>query len=183
MGKTMMGSTSQVGLKSPEQEQFINQAMQGGGAFGQFLNPQNYDEMFQKSVVDPAMKAHQQQVIPGLQQRFVDAGAGSSSALNQALSQSATDLSSSLGQKYMDFFTGQQDRTLSALGQQGQLAGQQMFQPVQQGGIAGDLLGAAGQMLGGGGGAGALMSMIQKLFGGGGQQFGGKQFTSPGVQV
>ncbi len=148
-----MGSSSQANLLSPEQQKFLSEALGGEGqvgqAFGQFLQPQNYEDMFQKSVIDPAMQAHQQQVIPGLQQRFVDVGAGSSSALNQALSQSATDLSTSLGSKYMDFFQGQQQNTLGALGQLGGLAGQRTFEPQQQGGLLGPLIGALGSIFGG----------------------------------
>lgn len=141
----MMGSQGATSMLGPEQQQALSKAFGGGGAYEQFLQPQNYEEMFQKSVIDPAMQAHMQQEIPGLQQRFVDVGAGSSSALNQALSQSATDLSTSLGSKYMDFFQGQQGRTLEALGQ----IGSQTQQPFQQGGIMGALL----QMLGDLGGA------------------------------
>lgn len=126
---------------------------------------------FQKGVVDPTMQTYNQQVVPGLQQRFVDANAGASSALNQALSQSANDLSTSLGSQYLQYQQGQQQNTLNALGQLGGLAGQRTFEPMinQQQGILGSLLGAGGQIgaglaMGPGGlGIGALL----KLLGGG----------------
>lgn len=165
MGKTFTGGSKikNIDLLTPEQQQFLgsilNQAgPQAIGAYQQFLqpySPEQYDEIFQKSVIDPTMLAYNQQVIPGIQQRFVDANAGSSSALNQALAQSAADLGTMLGGQYMDFYKQQQANTLSALGGLGGLAGQQTFQPVmsQKQGILGPLIGAGGTI-----GAGALMS-------------------------
>jgi hypothetical protein len=150
MGKTMMGSTGSTNLLTPEQQQFLSDALGGTGtvgeAFGQFLQPQNYEQMFQESIVEPTTRAYEQRVVPGIQQRFVDANAASSSALNQALSQGASDLSSQLGGQYMNFLQGQQQNTLGALGQLGGLAGRQTFQPYQQGGLLGSLLGGLGQL-------------------------------------
>jgi hypothetical protein len=118
-------------------------------SYQQFLQPYDhaqYQDIFQKSVVDPTMQVYNQQVVPGIQQRFVDANAGSSSALNQALSQSANDLGTMLGGQYLDFYKQQQANTLSALGGLGGLAGQQTFTPLisQKQGILGPLIGAAG---------------------------------------
>ena len=149
---------------------------QAGEAYSQFLQPQSQEDLqgaFQTGVVDPMMQIHQQQVVPGLQQRFVDANAGSSSALNQALSQSAQDLTTSLGSQYLPFMQGQQQNQLSALGQLGGLAGQRTFQPYQQQGLASPLIGGLGALgagsLGGGGsmGLGPLMQLLSGLFGGG----------------
>lgn len=135
---------------------------QASQAYQQFLQPYNTqqnEDIFQKSVVDPTMQVYNQQVIPGIQQRFVDANAGSSSALNQALGQSATDLGTMLGSQYLDFFKQQQANTLSALGGLGGLSGQQTFQPVvnQKQGILGPLIGAAGNI------AGAAMLSSEKV--------------------
>jgi len=101
------------------------------------------------------MMQYERQVLPAIQQRFVDANAGSSSALNQALSQSAQDLTTGLGAQYGQFFNQQQANQLSALSGLGGLAGQQTFQPlVSQGqGILGPLIGAGGNI-----GAAAMMS-------------------------
>lgn len=147
-----MGGTSSTNLLSPEQQQFLSQALGGQGAageaYGQFLQPQDYEQTFQEKIVEPATRAYEQRVVPGLQQRFVDANAGSSSALNQALAQGASDLTSSLAGQYTNFLQGQQQNTLGALGQLGQLAGQRTFEPYQQGGILGALLGAGGQAFG-----------------------------------
>ena len=116
---------------------------------------EDYQDVFQKSYVDPAMMAMERQIIPGIQQRFVDAGAGSSSALNQALAQSATDLSTSLGSQYGQFLQGQQQNQLNALNMFGQLGTQQTFSPLiqQQQGILGPLINAGGTI-----GAAAMMS-------------------------
>ena len=101
------------------------------------------------------MQQYNQKIVPGIQQRFVDANAGSSSALNQALGQSAADLGTMLGGQYMNFFNQQQANTLSALSGLGGLAGQQTFTPMisQNQGILGPLINAGGQI-----GAAAVMS-------------------------
>jgi hypothetical protein len=114
-------------------------------------DPKQYEDVFQKSIVDPAMQQYQQQVLPAIQQRFVDADAGSSSALNQALSQSASDLTKGFGQQYGNFFQQQQANQQAALQGLGGLATQQTFTPQiqQRGGILGPLIGAAGQLGGG----------------------------------
>jgi len=144
IGKSFMGGMENANLLSPEQQQFLSDAFSGqgaaGGAYGQFLQPQNYEKMFQENIVEPTTRAYEQRVVPGLQQRFVDANASSSSALNQALAQGASDLTSSLGGQYMNFLQGQQQNTLGALGQLGGLAGTRSFQPMQQQGNLGDIL-------------------------------------------
>ncbi len=166
MGQTLMGGTSQqrnIDLLTPEQRSFLSSILgglgpQAGAAYSQFLQPQSQEDLqsaFQKGVVDPSLQQYQQQVLPAIQQRFVDAGAGSSSALNQALSSSAQDLQTSLAGQYLPFMQGQQQLQLGALGQLGGLAGQRTFEPVvgQQQGILGPLIQALSQL-----GAGYFMS-------------------------
>ena len=162
MGSTLMGKTSQVGnapLGTQQQTDFLNQLLgslgpQAQEAYQQFLQPYDADQfqdLFQQSFVDPAMMQFEQQVLPAIQQRFVDAGAGSSSALNQALGQSATDLSTMLGSQMGQFFQQQQQNQLGALGQLGGLTGQRMQDPIiqQKQGLLGPLIGGAGQVAGG----------------------------------
>ncbi len=144
MGNTLMGSQGQTSLLSPDQQQFFSSLFGGGGgglggqagqAYQQFLQPQSQEDLqsgFQKGVVDPMLQTYEQQVVPALQQRFVDANASSSSAMNQALGQSAQDLTTSLGAQYLPYMQGQQQNTLQALSQVGGLAGQQTSQPYQQ---------------------------------------------------
>jgi hypothetical protein len=121
-----------------------NQALMGllGG-----MDPDKMQELFQTSFIDPAMQTYEQQVLPGIQQRFVDANAGSSSALNQALGQSANDLTTMLGSQMGQFAQGQQQNSLQALGLGNQALGQKQFDPIiqQREGILGPLIGAAGQ--------------------------------------
>jgi len=152
-----MGSQGTTSLLTPQQQQYFSGALgsgiggQSGQAYSQFLQGQSPQEMqsaFQTGVVDPMQQIYNQQIVPGIQQRFTDANASSSSALNQALGQSAQDLTTSLGSQYLPFMQGQQQNTLSALGQLGSLAGHQTMQPYQQGGISGQLIGALGNILG-----------------------------------
>jgi len=150
MGQTMMGSQGQTSLLSPEQQQFLGGALGGiggqvGQSYQQFLQPQSQEDLqgaFQTSVVDPMMQTYEQQTVPALQQRFVDANASSSSALNQALGQSAQDLTTSLGSQFLPFMQGQQRNTLQAMNQLGGLGGQQTFQPTRQEGLASPLIDA-----------------------------------------
>lgn len=171
MGKTLKGGTTHeknISMLTPDQQRFLSGlglgglAQQAGSAYGQFLQPfdqQQSQNLFNQSVVDPAMMNFQNQILPSIQQRFVDANAGSSSALNQALAQSATDLTTALGSQYGQFFQNQQQshqqNQMNALSGLSGLAGQQTFTPIvsQQEGILGPLLGAAGSL-----GGAALMS-------------------------
>ncbi len=144
----MLGGQGSTNLLTPEQMQFLSSSLGGGGAYSQFLQPQSQEDLqsaFQKGVVDPQMQIYNQQTVPGLQQRFVDAGAGSSSAMNQALASSAQDLQTSLGAQYLPFMQGQQQNTLSALGQLGGMAGARTFEPYQQQGALPGLAQGAGQ--------------------------------------
>lgn len=150
-------------MLTPEQQGLLNQSVsQLGPSFIQSMQgmmqpqtPQMMQDVFQKSYVDPAMQAYEQNILPSIQQRFVDANASSSSALNQALAQSASDLSTSLGSQYGSFLQGQQQNQLAALGQFLPLLTNQSFSPMiqQRQGILGPLIGAAGTI-----GAGMAMS-------------------------
>lgn len=174
MGKTLMGGTERgenVGLLTPQQQKFLSligsPGVAGGAqqAYQQFLQPvtpESYQDVFQQSVVDPAMMNFEQSVLPAIQQSFGDVNAGSSSALNQALGQSAQDLTTALGQQYGQFYQQGQANQLNALQQLQGLAGQRTFEPqfTQTQGILGPLIGMAGQI-----GAGAMGSPYG--FGGG----------------
>lgn len=164
MGKTLFGGATHEGdipLLTADQQQFLGGVLgtQGlsqnaGQSYNQFLqpyDPQQYQDVFNKSVVDPAMMNFNRQVLPAIQQRFVDANAGSSSALNQALAQGSADLTTSLGSQYGQFFQNQQQNQLNALGQLGGLSTQQTFQPLvsTSGGLAGPAVAATGMMAAG----------------------------------
>src|ERR1051325_626579 len=108
MGDVFMGSdakqTGTVDVMTPQQKNFLNNTLnlsQGPansallGLLGGF-DPTQLMQFYQKGLVDPTMQNYRDQVLPEIQQRFGDANASSSSALNQALSKSAADLSSNL---------------------------------------------------------------------------------------
>lgn len=133
----------------PEQKQFLNSIISNLGgqsqeALGGLL--QGFDEdLFQSSVVDPSLKTFEQQILPSIQQRFVDANAGSSSALNQALTQSAGDLSNILAGQRINLQQSAGQQQLGALGQILGLLNTRQFDPLVQGPKAGllkDLIGA-----------------------------------------
>lgn len=157
MGKTLMGSTQvkgNVSMLTPEQQKLMSDALGQLGpqfleSFSSLLQPMGEEQMqdiFQTSYVEPAQQALQRDIIPGIQQSFADLNASGSSALNRALAQSATDLSTSLGSQYGQFVQGQQQQQLGALSQFLPLLGQQTFSPIiqQRSGLAGPLLQAIG---------------------------------------
>lgn len=134
----MMGGVSHEGnidLLTPQQQQFLGGQMQGA-------DPQQFEQMFQKSFIDPAQQAMQRQIIPGIKEQFMGMDESGSSALNQALAQSATDLSSSLGSQYMNQYNLAQGRGMTA-------AGQTQFSPMihEQQGILGDIIKALGSII------------------------------------
>ena len=153
MGKTLMGGakhTGNVSLLTKEQKAGLSQLLGAGLGPGadaltsvlQGLDPEVMEDIFQTRYVDPAMKVFEQQLVPGLQQQFLDVGAGSSSALNQALAQGATDLSTMLGSQYGQFVQGQQQNALGGLGLLSGLLQPGTFQPMiqQQQGLLGPLI-------------------------------------------
>lgn len=110
-------------------------------------------DFYQKGLVDPSIRTYNEEILPSIQQRFVDANAGSSSALNQALAKSATDLSSGLsGQLSGLLYQGQQQGSQNQIGALNQilsLLGQRTFDPLVQGpqtGLLKDIIGTAGQL-------------------------------------
>ena len=150
MGKLLMGGTEHVGnvgLLTPQQQNFLTQAMGGLGQMGQPMGPEQFGEMFQKSYVDPMQQILQRQIIPAIKEQFLGEESGSS-ALNQALAQSATDLTTALGSQYMGQYGQEQNRILQALGALGGLSGQRTFEPMiqQNQGILGPLIGSLGQL-------------------------------------
>ena len=156
-----------IDLLSPEQSGFLSNTLGSNGAYSEFLQPYNqegFQDLFQKSFIDPAQKNLQQQVIPGIKESFLGLDESGSGSLNRALAQSATDVSTGLGQQYMNFFNQQQQNKLGAMGQMGGLAGINTFQPhiEQQQGILGPIIAALGQVGGGltSGGLGPLLKML-----------------------
>ena len=146
-----------------EQEKLLKSTLGSvGGDFGMVLQQLlgggegqggSFEDQFQKGVVDPTMKMYQQDILPGLEQRYADIGAGSSSALNQALVGSSEDLTNLLASQRIGY-QGQQQQFRqnaqnSALQAILSLMGQKAYQPIVQGpteGLIKPLIGAAGKM-------------------------------------
>jgi hypothetical protein len=148
-----------------QQQQFLQQLLSGQGqnaqnATGQLLEGGN-EEQFQKGIIDPAMRTYEQQMLPAIQQRFGDANAGSSSALNQALVSSAGDLSNTLAGQRINYDQMKGNQQMGALQQMMSLLGQRQFEPIVQGpqkGLLGDIIGTTGQVAGTLGAAGIMAS-------------------------
>lgn len=166
MGDTFYGSdarqTGSVDLMTPQQQSFLNSILgttqpQTGQALQSLLgefDPNQLNDFYQKGLVNPTIRTYNEQVLPAIQQRFGDLNAGSSSALNQALAQSATNISQGLsGQLSGLLYQGQQQgnaNQLSALSQILSLLGQRNFSPIIQSptqGLIGPLIGAGGSAL------------------------------------
>lgn len=89
------------------------------------------------------MKQYGEQILPSIAQRFEDANAGSSSALNQTLARSATDLQSALSGKRLELQQGAQNNQLQVLQQLLGLTGTRQYDPIVQGpknGLLSDLM-------------------------------------------
>jgi len=100
-------------------------------------NLQPYDEkqfqgLFQKSFVDPAMMRYEQDLLPAIRESAVSQNAGSSSSLNQALAASAQDLATGLGTQMGQFYQQQQGQQMDAMKLLASLFGVQTQQPIVQ---------------------------------------------------
>jgi hypothetical protein len=112
--ETIFGSgpkSKKIPNMSPEQMQMMNQWMgqvgQGGFAGGgapAYQSGMGYlQDLYSQSpeafsrMQEPYMKQFQQQTVPGLAERFSQAGGRQSSAFNQAMGQAGGNLSSQLG--------------------------------------------------------------------------------------
>lgn len=104
------GKTKQIPTMDAGQQQImkmIEQALSGGGIFGQnapYQQGMGYlQDLYSQSpqafarMQEPYMKNFQQQVVPGIAERFSAAGGRNSSAFNQAMGQAGANLESNLG--------------------------------------------------------------------------------------
>lgn len=150
-----------LNLLTPEQQSYLskilngNNADQASNAYSDFLQPYDpakFQEMFNKSFVEPGQQQLNRQIIPGLKENFLGLDESGSSSLNRALAQSATDLSTALGQQQMNLYNQQNANRLSALSGLGGASGQQTFTPhvQQQQGVLGPILGLGQNTIGGG---------------------------------
>jgi len=146
--KDLMGGMKNEGNISnltPEQQQMFNQLLgmlgpQAGNILSQF--GQAPEDAFQKYYAEPAQQAFSEYTAPGIQQRFVDANAGASSALNQALSKGASDVATNIGSQYGQFQQQYGSQQLDAVRQILGLVTGQTFTPMvsQSQGLLGPLI-------------------------------------------
>ena len=154
MGKAKGSSSSKsMSTLSGNQQELQNLLSQMSPEFlGQMMEIGTGDlnEQFQQSVVDPAMLSYQQDIIPGIQERF-GGDTSASSALNQTLAQSAENLGTMLGGQFGQFAQNQQQNQMQALMPLLQaMLGQQVENVVtQKQGWLDPVLGAAGTIGGG----------------------------------
>jgi hypothetical protein len=113
MGATMMGSVQNAGnvdLLNPEQQQFLSQILSRSN------DPNQFNQMFQDSFVTPAQQTLNRQIIPGIKESFLGNDSSGSSALNQALAQSATDIGTMLGTQKLNQYNTQTNQGIQGLG-------------------------------------------------------------------
>lgn len=101
-------------MKKDVGQKYLRKLSPSINTYKDFMNQGIDQSAFKTGVVDPMMQQYNQQVLPGVQQRFTDLNAGSSSALNQALASSANDLTTQMGQMYLPFMQNQQQNKLAA---------------------------------------------------------------------
>lgn len=147
------------------QQQILESLMSGQGQFGDLFgqfNPQQATNAFQQGVANPALRNFNQNIVPGIQERFADQGY--SSALTNSLASAGRDLQESLNNQlspfiYQAMMQNQQNR-LQGINQG---LGTQNYTPYIQQGSPGAFNGLMEGVSGGLGQAGA--SNLMNLFG------------------
>jgi len=127
-------------LREPDQPRIMSRGDLAGylrpskEAYQNLLQPRDTAADFQRGVVDPLMQQYTKNVLPAIQQRFVDQNASSSSALNAALGESGRELGTQLGQYYLPYMQGQQQTQLAAAqGMAGLTTPRLQYAQMQQG--------------------------------------------------
>jgi len=116
----------------------LMQMLQGLGgqantALSQAMQPYDEDQfqgLFKKAFIDPAMMNYEQNALPKIQERMMGMDQDASGSLNQALAQSAQDLSTGLGTQMGQFYQQQQGNQMDAMKLLASLFGIQTQQPI-----------------------------------------------------
>lgn len=132
----------------------MNQLLTGTGdqalnTYQSLLEPIS-NESFNQSVTQPALQNYSQDILPAIEQRFTDANAGTSSALNQALAKSSQDLSSLISKERMGYEQNRSNQQLNALSQLLNLLSSKQNEPIVQGpqpGLLRDIIGSGSGLL------------------------------------
>lgn len=163
------GGLDQIDLLTGGQQDLLNDLIRrvlgGQEGFG-------FDEdFFQRSFVDPALRQFESRTAPSIQQKFISAGAGRGSNLEDALTRAGADVQGSLDQKRAELLNQALNRQLqgaqTALGTRAfglqQDPGSEGFSSVllpALGAIGGGFIGGpAGAQIGAGLGSGAATGL------------------------
>lgn len=92
--------TEQLSLKSPEQQQLMKLIKEGiESGTGPFAEIFNFNpEQFKEGVSNPVIKQFQEEVLPGLQHKFIANNQLMGSSFNKAQAKAGTDLQSKLAE-------------------------------------------------------------------------------------
>lgn len=168
----------------------VTQGLQGGGVYGQGAQSYNAGQGYLNNLYsqspdafarlsDPYMRQFNQQVVPGLAERFSAAGEGGrhSSGFNQAIGAAGANLSSQLASMFENLRSQNLGQALNYAQlpfQQAQSAiGNRTFENQYQPGNTGFLGQAVGGLAGGAGNLAGLMAVL-RMFGLGGAGGGGR---------
>lgn len=148
-----------LNLLTPEQSSFLANILKGSqglasNAYGNLLqqySPETFNSFYQQSFVKPAQEMLQRQIIPQIKENFLGLDESASGALNRALAQSASDVSSQLGQGILNQYNIQSQNQLGALSSLNALLGRNSITPMvhSRPGLLSTLLGGLGGPLGG----------------------------------
>lgn len=127
-----------VNLLTPEQSSFLANILQGSqglasNSYGNLLqqyNPESYNSFYQQSFVKPAQEMLQRQIIPQIKENFLGLDESASGALNRALAQSASDVSTQIGQGILNQYNVHNQNQLGALSSLNALLGRQSIEPI-----------------------------------------------------
>lgn len=148
-----------VNLLTPEQSSFLAHILQGSqglasNAYGNLLqqySPESYNSFYHKSFVKPAQEMLQRQIIPQIKENFLGLDESASGALNRALAQSASDVSTQIGQGILNQYNVHSQNQLGALSSLNALLGRHSIMPMvhSRPSLLSALLGGLGAPLGG----------------------------------
>lgn len=184
------GKTKQIPTMDAGQQQvmqMLQQALAGGGIFGAGNAPYQagmgyLQDLYSQSpqafgrLQEPYMQQFQQQIVPGIAERFSQAGGRSSSAFNQAMGQAGAGLESGLASMFENLRSQNLGNLMGmtempykqALGLLGQKPFGYTYEPGSEGFLSGMLGGLGGGIgLGGGLGLGSMLSNYLMGSGGG----------------
>lgn len=174
--EALMGSPGRIQAMptmAPEQQQLISQLIRGlGGQQGPLAGGlQNLQQLLAgggEAYERPAMRQFEEQIVPGIAERFTGMGAGAqrSSAFGQQLGQAGAGLAENLAMQRGGLQQQGMQQLMQLLGLGMQPTHQYMQIPGQQGGL-GQLFGGIGSSFGSGLGMFGL-GRLGKLFGFGG---------------